>query len=248
MSPVFYIFIISIFLAILPLLPLFFAKRRKDIILHFILANLLFLTPYVIQLYFLEYKGIEKLAKKIIFERSMPFENAFYVNQAKKRLKKLEGEYEKLLTGIIEFENLDRCLGFYINLLDHAKAKGNILKATTMVNPKRVWTKQARDANRRFIQRGGKIERIFLCNRSDYQTIKEEMDRHRKMGVDVSICYLENLSPDLHRDFIINEQENIAMEFRVSKGVTWTGRLIQNPRYVNELRDIFEIIKKNSQK
>jgi len=243
-----YILIISIILALFPLLPLVSSNRRKDVMPHLILSLLMFLSPYVIQVYFLEYKGKRQNAEKIIFETRLPFKNAFYAGHAEEGLRKLKEKYEELLTGIIPFKDLDKVLSIYIDFIDHAKAEGNILKATSTVDPKRVWTKQARDANRRFIERGGKIERIFLCASKDYRDVREEIDKQRQIGVKVSVCCLENLSPDLHRDFIVNEQGNVAMQSNVSnKGVAWSGILIENPEKVEELKDMFETIKKNCQ-
>ena len=47
----------------------------------------------------------------------------------------------------------------------------------------------------------------------------------------------------LRKDLIIDMQNNIALQFRIDKGVTWAGKLTQNKDEVQDLRNTFDIVR-----
>ncbi len=207
----------------------------------FMIALLLCLVSlFATEIYIRE--TVEILAERFI--QNVFFGAGFYKIIATETISRMTQEYDQLLDGTITIKSREECLRTYCRFIEHAKAKGNTLLATSMVKPGEIWTDEVRQSNIDFLSRGGQVERIFILHEpqrsKEFSTTTQEMQLQEAKGIRTWHCLSEHLPPEIQRDFIIDMQTGMALEFRIHKGVTWSGTLTSHRKKVQELHDIYE--------
>jgi hypothetical protein len=172
--------------------------------------------------------------------------NSLFPRLARKKLtyiRELVGDYER---GVLHLFDLPECLDVYPKFLDAATANGHWLLAASMVDPQRIWEGEPREANRRFLARGGKIARIFFAgDEADLwkdAALQAELNRQSEMGVEVLVCFKEAITNKaLVCDFVLHPDDRMALEYSTAPDVTpWAGKLIADKDAVARLHGNFD--------
>lgn len=174
-----------------------------------------------------------------------------YATQEVANVKKL---FDNLSKKTIICNSKEHLLSVYYDLLSKGQP-GSSLRATSPIGKSLstldyIWQadegSHAIEQNRIFIQRGGRVQRIFMLwdeSQENDTRVREELLRHKKIGCDVRIAFVYRMDPWLRRDLAIFDKPKAVLEVTVDANGTFVrGELSVDDDKYNELEAIFESI------
>ena len=108
--------------------------------------------------------------------------------------------------------------------------------------------------NYRAVQRGVKIKRIFIVHRDDsnHKILLEAEEQMRKNGIEVLVCFLDDLRPRLREDFSIYDGQHLV--YMDKARVYWSStqeplaRRTESPVRIADYKSIFDSLNNAARK
>lgn len=97
------------------------------------------------------------------------------------------------------------------------------IKAVSYAKPtvywERAWAEKYILANRKIIENGVNICRIFLTNRPISETLKKIIERQKKIGIDVRVAFIDEVPKEFHEDYLIQDDNLLVRLIITQEGI-----------------------------
>ena len=124
-----------------------------------------------------------------------------------------------------------------------SQSKHSVL-AVSYVNPKTYWQvtwgEKYLRVNKEIVDRGVKVTRIFLANRSQFPSMIDLMKRQAEAGIQVYVAVLEEVPIELQEDYLIQDEEVLVKVDLNQEGVTKDELISIKPTTVRSALANFE--------
>jgi hypothetical protein len=181
-----------------------------------------------------------------VFRLTEPEGPSLYKSLGHGLLSGMRRDYTSLMAGNAPVVGYNESMDLYREFITASCSKGNMLRATSMIRGS-SWTPEQRQVNTDFLNRGGAVRRVFICANEEQKKqalIEARLQRNGCSGKkcpDLWLLDLRDLDPlDIEirasaRDFILNVEEKVAIEFHVSDGQLIGASLVSDEGKVDRL-------------
>jgi hypothetical protein len=168
-------------------------------------------------------------------------------SQAQVVLQRHRESARELQEARISFDSETSMMAAYYDVFEK-EPSGSYIHATSMVNIPAVWGralgKQALNANRKAVERGVAVKRVFLFSTDDdVRQNLQHLDDQVDAGVHVFYAFTSQLNPGLAKDFLVTGSGAVLVYHTDASGNITESVLHCSPEVAQRQRQDFESIR-----